>query len=233
MSPAPSVNPAKVKPTWTGRLRDRFFGELPPDKLLPDTQPAYMSSWVYLFGVGTVAALVSLIVTGLVLTVEGPEWYHVSSLGLFVNSTHFWSVQLFFFFMVLHLWGKFFMAAWRGKRFMTWFTGVLAFFVSIITALSGYLIQTNFDSQWIAGESKDGFNAVGIGAFFNSMNFGQMVLLHVSLLPITVSVLVGVHLLMVRRRGIVVPLDEPTDGAEYLNVAATEVETVHGRKVAS
>ena len=39
---------------------------------------------------------------------------------------------------------------------------------------TGYLAQQNFDSQWIASEGKDGFNAVGIGAFFNVMDFGQM-----------------------------------------------------------
>ena len=33
--------------------------------------------------------------------------------------------------MVVHLWGKFFMAAWRGRRTATWITGVVAFLVSI------------------------------------------------------------------------------------------------------
>jgi ubiquinol-cytochrome c reductase cytochrome b subunit len=46
----------------------------------------------------------------------GPSWWHTSSVGLFVNSLHLWSVEAFFFFMVIHLWGKFFMAAWRGNR---------------------------------------------------------------------------------------------------------------------
>lgn len=220
----------RPKPTWTGKVRDRFFGELPPEKLLPDSQPAYMSSWIYLFGVATIASLVALIVSGLILTLRGPEWYHISSLGLFVNSTHFWSVQLFFFFMVLHLWGKFFMASWRGKRFMTWFTGVLALLVSIITGLTGYVIQTNFDSQWIAAESKDSFTSIGIGAFFNAMDFGQQVLLHVSLLPIVISVLVGVHLLQVRRRGIAVPLGETTDGSGYMDAAES---TAQNQEVAS
>jgi len=33
---------------------------------------------------------------------------------------------------------------------MTWITGVVAFLASIGTAFTGYLVQTNFDSQWIS-----------------------------------------------------------------------------------
>ena len=65
------------------------------------------------------------------IALAGPAWWHTSSLGHFVNSLHLWSMELFFFFMVVHLWGKFFMAAWRGKRALTWVTGAVAFLVSI------------------------------------------------------------------------------------------------------
>jgi ubiquinol-cytochrome c reductase cytochrome b subunit len=34
-------------------------------------------------------------------------------------------------------------------------------------------VQTNFDSQWISFEAKDGLNAVGIGAFFNVANWDR------------------------------------------------------------
>jgi len=142
-----------------------------------------------------------------VLAFTGPAWYHTSSLGHFTNSMHFWSVQLFFVFMVVHLWGKFWMAAWRGRRVTTWITGVVAFLASIGTAFTGYLVQTNFDSQWISFEAKDGLNAVGIGAFFNVTNLGQVLLLHACLLPLVVGAIVVWHVLLVRRRGVVPPID--------------------------
>lgn len=41
--------------TWTGGLRRVGLRFLPPSKLLPDTQPAYVASWVYVFGVATPA----------------------------------------------------------------------------------------------------------------------------------------------------------------------------------
>ena len=46
---------------WTERVRQRAVGALPPEKLLPDRQPAYVSSWIYVFGVATIAALVVVV----------------------------------------------------------------------------------------------------------------------------------------------------------------------------
>ncbi len=196
---------------WTGWLRERGLRVLPPERLLPDEQPAYVASWIYVFGVLTLSALLVVLISGGILALKGPTWWHLSATGLYVNSLHLWSTELFMAFMVIHLWGKFFMAAWRGRRALTWVTGAVAFVASIGTAFTGYLVQQNFDSQWIAGEAKDGLNAVGIGAFFNVANFGQMLLWHIVLLPLGVGVLTVWHVLLVRRRGVVppIPLPEP------------------------
>jgi ubiquinol-cytochrome c reductase cytochrome b subunit len=192
---------------WTVLLRERISRTVPPGQALPDRQPAYVASWIYVFGVLTLAAFLVVVATGCVLGLGGMDWWHRSEVGHFVNSLHLWSVELFFFFMVIHLWGKFWMAAWRGGRVLTWVTGVVAFLVSIGTAFTGYLIQTNFDSQWISTQAKDGLNSVGIGAWFNVMDTGQMVLFHVALLPLGVGAITVVHVVLVRRKGVVPPLD--------------------------
>ena len=191
---------------WTTRVRESAVRALPPEKLLPDRQPAYVASWIYVFGVLTLAALVMCLLSGGVLGLVGPTWWHGSSLGRFVNSVHLWSVELLFFFMVIHLWGKYFMAAWRGGRARTWMSGAIVFLIAIGTAFTGYLSQQNFDAQWIATQGKDGLNAVGIGAFFNVLDFGQMYTYHVLLLPVAVVALVVWHILLVRRHGVVPPL---------------------------
>jgi len=197
---------AQTKPTnWTGAIGERLAEELPPEKVFPAEQPVFVRSWIYVFGVLTIAAFAVILVSGVVLSLFGPQWWHTSTTGLFFNSLHLWSVELFFFFMVIHLWGKFFMAAWRGKRAMTWMTGVVAFVVSIGCAFTGYLSQQNFASQWIASEGKDGLNSVAIGAFFNVLNFGQMFMWHILLLPVAIGALTIIHVLMVRRRGVVPP----------------------------
>jgi len=191
---------------WTARARRAALRALPPGKLLPDRQPAYVASWVYVFGVATLAALGMAIVSGFALALGGPDWWHDNPVGHFFNSTHLWSVELFMAFMVIHLWGKFWMAAWRGRRAMTWITGVAAFLAAIVECFTGYLSQQNFDSQWIATNGKDAFNAAGVGAFFNLMNFGQMLMWHIVLIPIVLVAIVGAHVLLVRVRGVSHPL---------------------------
>lgn len=206
------AEPARA-PGWTGWLRERGVRVLPPERLLPDEQPAYVASWIYVFGALTLAALFVVLISGGILALKGPTWWHLSATGLYMNSLHLWSTELFMAFMVIHLWGQFFMAAWRGRRALTWITGALAFLGSIGTAFTGYLVQQNFDSQWIAGQAKDGLNAVGVGAFFNVADFGQMLLWHIVLLPLVIGVLTLLHVLFVRVRGVVPPYPLPEQRA--------------------
>jgi quinol-cytochrome oxidoreductase complex cytochrome b subunit len=194
--------------SWTAATRRQLERRLPWENLLPDRQPFWVGSWVYVFGVVTIAALVWVILSGTILALFGPQWWHLSKAGRFFNSLHFWSVQVFFVFMVLHLWGQYFMASWREGRAPTWMVGVVTFAVSIVAAFTGYLSQQNFDSQWIAVNAKDAVNSTGVGGFFNVLNFGQMYGLHVMLLPIGITVLVALHIVQVRMKGVVPPITD-------------------------
>ena len=57
-----------TKRSWTAAARERAVGALPPDKLLPDSQPAYMSSWIYIFGVLSLTSLIVIIASGSILS---------------------------------------------------------------------------------------------------------------------------------------------------------------------
>jgi ubiquinol-cytochrome c reductase cytochrome b subunit len=204
------MSSVEIDRQWTTRLRKRVEGKLPPEKVLPDTQPSYVSSWIYVFGVATLTSFVLVLLTGCVLALRGPQWWHESNYGHFVNSLHLWSVEIFFFSMVIHLWGKYFMAAWRGGRQLTWMTGGITFLVSIAAGFTGYVSQSNFDSQWISTQAKDGINATGAGAYFNVLNLGQMLMWHIVLLPLVAVLLTTVHVVMVRIRGVVPPFTDDT-----------------------
>jgi hypothetical protein len=193
---------------WTAKIRNFGLKVLPPGKLLPDHQPAYVSSWIYVFGVGSLAALGMAIISGFALALGGPDWWHSNTVGHFFNSMHLWSVELFMALLVIHLWGKFWMSAWRGKRALTWMTGVIAFMASVVECFTGYLSQQNFDSQWISTNGKDAINATGLGGFFNLMNFGQMLMWHIVLIPIVLIAIIGAHVLLVRVRGVSHPLPQ-------------------------
>ncbi len=222
----PAEPDAESEGMWTAAIRRKGLRLLPPSKLLPDQQPAYVASWVYIFGVASLASLGVAIVSGFLIALGGTDWWHTNPVGHFFNSLHLWSVELFMAFIVIHLWGKFWMAAWRGRRALTWITGVIAFGASIVECFTGYLSQQNFDSQWISTNGKDALNATGLGSFFNLMNFGQMLLWHVVLLPLVLIAIIGIHVLMVRVRGVVHPLPQK-------NVRAKQSRKVLSRSDAS
>src|SRR5260370_28505863 len=134
---------SEQSPSWTVRVRRAIDRHLPMDRVLPVGQPYYVGWWVYVFGVITIAALVWVVVSGVVLAFMGPQWWHDSSVGRFVNSLHFWSVQLFFIFMVLHLWGQYFMAGWRHGRAPPRALGLGLFWGRVLTAFPGFSSRAN------------------------------------------------------------------------------------------
>ncbi len=220
--------------SWTAAVRDRAVEALPPEKLLADKQPTYVASWIYVFGVLSLAALATIIGSGTILALKGPGWWQFTGVGKFFNSVHLWAVELFFFVMVIHLWGKFWMAAWRGGRVRTWITGAITFLIAIPCALTGYVSQQNFDAQWISTQAKDAMNAVGVGAFFNLTNFGQMYSYHVLLLPAAVVVLVVGHVLLVRKHGVVPPFELEDKVAPAAPAASTDgAAGAHGDEAGS
>ena len=100
---------------WTARVRCCALGALPPDKLLPDRQPLRgRGAWVYVFGVGSLAALGVAIVSGFGLALGGPDWRHYNPAGHLLQQPA--PVERAVHGPARHrpVWGKFWMAAWRG-----------------------------------------------------------------------------------------------------------------------
>jgi quinol-cytochrome oxidoreductase complex cytochrome b subunit len=192
----------------TRKIQQGIRENLTLDDLLPTSMPVYVNSVAYLFGVSALSSLVVLALSGVIMAIFGPTWYHDSSTGHFINSVHFWAVQLLFFSLLAHMLTKIFMSAWRDGRWKTWFVGTITFVIAALAALTGFLAQTNWDSQWIAVQAKDLMNAVGLGALFNPMNIGQVLSIHLIVLPLLIAGLVGIHLLLVRREGPVKPIPE-------------------------
>src|SRR5258706_14963035 len=157
---------------WTAKVRTWTAKVLPPRKLLPDRQPAYVASWIYVFGVASLVALGIVIVSGFGLALGGSDWWHTNAVGHFFNSVHLWSVELFMAFLVIHLWGKFWMAAWRGPPAMNWINRVVAVFASIVTAFTRYLTPQKFDSPWIATQRQDAVKPGGIRFPRETMKLG-------------------------------------------------------------
>jgi ubiquinol-cytochrome c reductase cytochrome b subunit len=122
-------------------------------------------------------------------------------------------VQVFFFAIFVHFGSSFFTAAWRGGRGLTWVFGLLTFLTAVLTGLTGYVLQSNFDGQYIGQQAKDAMNAVGLGGLLNLMDLDTVIGWHVVLLPLLVTGALGLHLLWVRRHGVVPPF--PAEGTDF------------------
>ena len=182
-----------------------------------DRQPAYVASWIYVFGVLTISALVVVVASGLVLHAgRGGVVAHVRARPFRELGAPVECRAVLIATMVIHLWGTFWMAAWRGRRGLTWVTGVVAFVASIATAFTGYLTQSNFDSQWISGEAKDGINSIGVGAFFNVLDPSQMLMWHIVLFPLPSGSSSVRQLVPSVGTALVPPLDRRAAGGDFL-----------------
>ena len=187
------------------RIQDFFRRNLTLEDAFPTSMPTYVNSFGYFFGTMTLAALAMLFLTGLWLSVFGPGWRHMSDRGAFVYAMHYWSVEMFYFAVVLHILFKFFTAAWRDGRWRTWITGWLIFAASVFSGISGTLLQQNWDSQWNAQQGKDAFIALGLG-WLNWMDYANVLTLHVAVFAVIVLCFVVVHLFLIRREGPVHPI---------------------------
>jgi quinol-cytochrome oxidoreductase complex cytochrome b subunit len=197
---------------WSKAVRETASEKLAWERLIPSEQPVYVSSLVYSLGVFTLSSFVFCIGSGVIMAAKGPFWYQTSALGAYMRSLHFWSVQAFFFFMTMHLVGQFFMGSWREGRAMTWVIGALSFAVSVLTAFTGYLSRGDFFAQWNQVQSKDAFNGAGLDGFLNILNNGQVYGLHIAVLPLLLTALIGWHLLAVRSKGVVPPFMARSSG---------------------
>ena len=54
---SPGTQGTQGHDNWTRALRERIERTVPAGQALPDRQPAYVASWIYVFGVLTLAAL--------------------------------------------------------------------------------------------------------------------------------------------------------------------------------
>jgi len=94
---APLPRSAATPITWLAYQRIRLaIGE-------GGDQPGYVDSWIYVFGVASLAALGVAIASGIAIALGGTDWWHTNPVGHFFNSVHLWSVELFMAFMVIHL----------------------------------------------------------------------------------------------------------------------------------
>ena len=138
--------------------------------------------------------------------------------GWLVRNIHSWSANLLIGAAFAHFFSVFILKSYRRPRELTWVTGVGLLFLMLAFGFSGYLLPWN-ELAFFA--TKVGTGIAGavpiVGTFLMRLLRGgdevtgatlsRFYGLHVAILPALTTLLIAMHLLLVQRQGMSVPLD--------------------------
>jgi len=189
--------------------------------------------WNYSFGLGIIASILYgvLIFTGVLLM-----FYYVPSierayptmkeiqlsipLGQFTRNMHRWAAHGMVLIVVLHMVRVFYTGAYKPPREFNWVVGVILLLLTLGASFTGYLLPWDQLSYWAitVGTNIAGYAPV-VGAatreiLLGGTEVGQNTLirfytLHIALLPLSLALLISVHIWRVRKDGGLAVNDTP------------------------
>jgi quinol-cytochrome oxidoreductase complex cytochrome b subunit len=137
--------------------------------------------------------------------------------GWLIRNVHSWSANLLIGLAFAHFFSVFFLKSYRKPRELTWVSGVLLLFLMLGFGFSGYLLPWNELSFFATKVGTGIAGAVPVVGHFalrllrggddvTGATLSRFYGIHVAVLPALATALVAVHLLLVQRQGMSVPL---------------------------
>src|SRR5947207_5428626 len=138
--------------------------------------------------------------------------------GWLIRNIHSWSANLLIAAAFAHLFSVFLLKSYRKPRELTWVSGMLLLFLMLGFGFSGYLLPWNELSFFATKVGTGIAGAVPLAGPFllrllrggddvTGATLSRFFGLHVAVLPAISTALVVLHLLLVQRQGMSVPLD--------------------------
>jgi menaquinol-cytochrome c reductase cytochrome b subunit len=185
------------------------------------------TNWYYTLGSATLFAFVSQAVTGVFLAMyyrpSATEAYssvqHITNdvfLGQLVRGMHKWGATVMVVLIFLHMGRTFFFGAYKYPRELNWIIGVVLVVLTLVMALTGYLLPFDQRSFWATVVAVN-INASGPivgpyladflrgGAEFGATTISRFYAIHMLLVPGLIAVLIGFHLYLVAKLGTSAP----------------------------
>ncbi|HJX12625.1 MAG TPA: cytochrome b N-terminal domain-containing protein [Dehalococcoidales bacterium] len=142
--------------------------------------------------------------------------------GALMRSLHRWSAHLMVVVVFLHLCRVFFTGGYKRPREFNWVIGVLLWVVTMLLSFTGYLLPWDQLSYWAITVST---NIVGafplIGEALRQLLLGaaeagppalvRFYALHIAVLPVVMTILIGIHFWRIRKDG---GLSSPSEASE-------------------
>ena len=172
------------------------------ENALIEANLTFIARYIRIVNSVILSSLVLVFGSGILMASRGLSWLYTSNVSRFVHAMHYWSVQIFFVFVILHFTINFWRSAWHGRAFAVWVSGIFTYLICMLTAFTGGLVANTLNSQWLALQTKNVANSLGLGSLFNPLNIGQMLTLHIAIFPLAVGALVVWHIALVRGRNL-------------------------------
>ena len=204
---------------WDERLGLQAIRSQLLDRRVPATV-----GWAHTLGAVCLTLILVLVLTGILLTINySPDPGHAYHsiryiereivLGRLVRGLHHWAASFLIVAAVLHLLHTFFHLAFVRPRELTWITGVLMLLVILTLGFTGYLLPWDEKAYWatVVGTNMVGqtpvigeplLHLVRGGAEVGAAALSRFYGVHLTLLPLALAVLVGLHVYLVVRHGI-------------------------------
>jgi quinol-cytochrome oxidoreductase complex cytochrome b subunit len=185
------------------------------------------TNWYYTLGSATMFAFFSQAVTGIFLAMyyrpSATEAYssiqHINDdvfLGLLVRGMHKWGATVMVILIFLHMGRTFFFGAYKYPRELNWIIGVVLLILTMVMALTGYLLPFDQRSFWatvVASNITGTGPIVGPyladflrgGAEFGATTLSRFYAIHMLLIPGLIAALIGAHLFLVAKLGTTAP----------------------------
>jgi ubiquinol-cytochrome c reductase cytochrome b subunit/menaquinol-cytochrome c reductase cytochrome b subunit len=185
------------------------------------------TNWYYTLGSATMFAFLSQAVTGVFLAMfyepDSTRAYESAShitndvfLGEFVRGMHKWGATVMVVLIFLHMGRTFVFGAYKYPRELNWIIGVVLVVLTLVMALTGYLLPFDQRSFWATVVAVN-INASGpivgpyladflrAGAEFGTTTIPRFYAIHMLLVPVAIAALIGAHLYLVAKLGTTAP----------------------------
>ena len=186
--------------------------------------PFHIKRWWFALG-GTPAYLFLVqIVTGILLAVhyepstarayESVRYItEEASFGWYIRSLHKWAATLMIASVILHQMRVFFTGAYRAPREINWMVGMCILIATLLTGFTGYSLVFEQLSYWgatVGANIMDTVPVIGTplkafllgGEAYNARTLPRFYVLHAAVLPVTIALLVFVHIVIIRIQGV-------------------------------
>jgi quinol-cytochrome oxidoreductase complex cytochrome b subunit len=210
-------------------------------ELTNEPVPYHLKRWWFALG-GTVAYLfIVQIATGILLAFyyeASPRtaWDSVAYIteeaayGWFIRSLHKWAATLMIAAVILHQLRVFFTGAYRRPREINWLVGMALLVCTLLTGFTGYSLVYEQLSYWGATVGANITESVPLvgglmkqlmlgGEAYNERTLSRFYILHAAVLPVTILLLIAVHIMIIRLQGVTEFKfsDEPEETPKHFN----------------